>query len=41
MLKDVIPDIMRQDTIKIRDAPEFDGLLRGVLKSTPESLLEW
>ena len=41
MIKEVVPNAMWQDTIKIRDAPKFDGLLRGVLKSTLESLLEW
>ena len=29
--------VTKQDAIITRDAPEFDGLLRGVLKSTPES----
>ena len=27
----------KQDAIIMRDAPKLDGLLRGVLKSTPES----
>ena len=35
-----MPGVTRQDTINMRDVPELDGLLRGVLKSTPESLLE-
>ena len=33
--------VTRQDTINTWDVPELDDLLRGVLKSTPESLLEW
>ena len=33
--------VTRQDTINTRDAPELDDLLRGVLKFTLESLLEW
>ena len=33
--------VTRQDTINMRDAPKRDGLLRAVLKSTLESLLEW
>ena len=41
MIKEVIPNAMWQDTIKITDAPEFDGLLRGAQESNLESLLEW
>ena len=29
--------VTKQDATIMRDAPKFDGLLRGVLKSTPES----
>ena len=28
--------VMKQDATISRDAPKLDGLLRGVLKSTPE-----
>ena len=33
--------VAKQDAKITRDAPEFDGRLRGVLKSTPESRSEW
>ena len=29
--------VTKQDATITRDAPKLDGLLRGVLKSTPES----
>ena len=29
--------VTKQEAINTRDAPELDALLRGVLKSTPES----
>ena len=33
--------VTKQDAINMRDASELDALLRGVLKSTPESLSGW
>ena len=33
----MMPGVTNQDAIIMRDAPELDGFLRGVLKSTLES----
>ena len=33
----MMSSITKQDATNMRDAPEFYGLLRGVLKSIPES----
>ena len=37
----MLSGVTKQDAINMRDAPELDALLRGVLKSTLESLSEW